>query len=93
MLPQLLVLIIALALIIISLNVSDKKNLTMNATPANVSSPASSDRPPPSALNTISHADTEAVVKSFVIYCMAICVVMFCYSLGYALYLWCVGEH
>lgn len=63
----------------------------MNATPVNASD--SSDRPPASPLDTLGHANTEAFVESFVIYCMAICVCMFGYSLGYVLYLWCVGEH
>jgi len=65
----------------------------MNTSPTHVGSPGTSDKPPPPPLETMGHVNTEAVVESFVIYCMAICLCMFAYSLGYALYLWCMGEH
>lgn len=64
----------------------------MNATPANVSSSGDGPLPPP-PLDAMGHANTETVVENFVISCMAICVTMFCYSLGYTLYLWLVSDH
>lgn len=65
----------------------------MNATPvANINS--SCDGPPLSPLeDTMGHAHSETLVENFVYMCLALCVTMFCYSLGYALYLWFIDEH
>ena len=69
-----------------------QRGLTMTASRTEIGSPCTSDKPPPAPLETMGHVNTEDVMESFVIYCMAICLVMFAYSLGYALYLWCMGE-
>ena len=66
----------------------------MNASPTEIGSPPPPPPPPPPpTLETMGHVNPEAVVESFAIYCLAVFLCMFAYSLGYALYLWCMGEH